>query len=208
MAGSARQERIPTFRRGTLQAHANRSTTAGFPGQEQEVADVEGLGASRSRSQLARDVVGSRSRQGASGQRVLDPTGGSGYPWCAAYVSWCLGKPRRSSEWTSLHPHGLVTAIDAWATPRDSRAAPEVGDVFLLYGHGAAASGPYGFVTRVTRRRFGTNEATRKLGGSVEGTASSRARETNGRYRFVRWNRSRARRENPRSSVMLRIGRS
>lgn len=115
------------------------------------------------------------------GQRVdqylravgLDPEGGS-YPWCAAFVSWCMlevalrlgpGHFRGSASVEGLHIHNPELQV-----PVDGTVWP--GDIFLHFGEGGHGN-HCGFVTRanpdgsLATLEGNTDRAGSRTGGQV-----------------------------------------
>ncbi len=113
---------------------------------------------------------------------------GPGFPWCAAYVYWCISTA--AAELRAPTPFPLTAYcpdIHNWARAHDVLGeTPGVGDVFLLYG--AAEARHTGFVTSVDGARFGTIEGNTNLDGSAEGIGVfKRARMNGNEFKFVHW---------------------
>lgn len=126
-----------------------------------------------------------------TGRRVreyqdADTLGGTGYPWCASFVSWVL-KQAKVENW--LYTASCDFILD-WARRNNLISkSPQAGDVFLLL----SASNPNdaihtGFVESVEANKFTTLEGNTNTDGSANGNGVYRLKRTNSaRYVFVRW---------------------
>lgn len=118
--------------------------------------------------------------------QVLAAVGlGPGFPWCAAFVSWCL-----KSAGASGGPMFGRAAVRNWAkwAKDNSRIVrePERGDLF--YWLNQNLTGHIGFVTEVLPTgEFRTIEGNTNDDGSREGDGVyRRVRDRNVRTRFIR----------------------
>jgi hypothetical protein len=143
--------------------------------------------------EAARSQVGVREQGENRGPQVdeyLRSVGlGPGYPWCAAFVYWCIEQAaRRLKQPNPFIRTAYCPTIANWArTGEILEAAPRGGDVFLVY---SARARHTGFVSAVEGRLFRTVEGNTNLEGSPEGIGVfERVRQIGPRYRFVRWGR-------------------
>lgn len=149
---------------------------------------------------MARSQDGVREVGNNAGKKVteyLRSTGlGPGYPWCAAFVHWCI---QQAADKQGCDNPFICTAgcavIHSWARQHDLvENRPAAGDVFLLFGvpHGESRRRAChtGFVTKADGPRFDTIEGNTNLSGGREGIGVFQRQRTNSdRYCFVRWER-------------------
>lgn len=142
-------------------------------------------------SQVGVKEVG-RSNSGAAVNAYLKRTGlGPGYPWCQAFVYWCIDEVCVSHRVDNPYVRTASCAVAAaWATDHNVLvAAPVVGDQFLLYGRpeGYRRACHTGFVTAVANGRIETIEGNTNPGGSRDGYGVFRRRRLIDGLRFVRY---------------------
>lgn len=146
--------------------------------------------------EVAKTQVGVREQGGANmGVQVnayLKSTGlGPGYPWCAAFVNWCINKALTDRNWDKDIPWIRTAScgvINTWADDNNILfTQPQVGDVFLVYAGTRAHH--TGFVSDLTANgRFATIEGNTNIDGSSEGIGVfARSRPISIMYKFVRW---------------------
>lgn len=150
--------------------------------------------------EVARGEIGVR-EIGASntGKRVQQyqastTIGGSGWPWCAAYVSWCIQtamptayRLRESYPWI---PTASCDLILDWARRKNILSkTPQPGDVFLLLSSKNPNDAIHtGFVNDVSGSKFTTIEGNTNNDGSANGNGVyALSRTLSKRYVFVRW---------------------
>lgn len=109
---------------------------------------------------------------------------GPGFPWCAAFVSWCL-----RNAGSTAGPSSGRAAVRNWArwaskTGRSS-ATPTRGSLF--YWLNDNGTGHIGFVTKVEGAQFHSIEGNTDDGGSREGDGTYRRVRTIGKCKFIRW---------------------
>ena len=92
---------------------------------------------------------------------------GPGFPWCAAFVSWCVDQCKKKGHPTDFKYSAGVLVM--WRANAPYRVpAPKPGDVFIMdFGRG---KGHTGIVTSVDGNILQTIEGNSNLWGSREGT--------------------------------------
>lgn len=145
--------------------------------------------------QVARAEVGVREiGTSNTGRRVEEyqattTLGGTGWPWCAAFVNWCLvralGQTVARQAWI---PTASCDAILGFARRNGIlHDTPVDGCVFLVMASKNDAVHT-GFVTGVEKSTFGTIEGNTNDGGSRNGNGVyARTRKMSGIYKFVYW---------------------
>jgi len=130
------------------------------------------------------------SNRGPKVEAYLRSTGlGPGYPWCAAFVNWCIEQVEKKHSINIAFPKtASCDVILDFARRHDILySEPVEGDVFLVLASANDATHT-GFVDDVVNSRFGTIEGNSNSTGSREGLGVVRIRRPiTTRYRFVRW---------------------
>ena len=136
-------------------------------------------------SELFTSQIGVRETKGSnSGIRVdgyLKSVGLSpGYPWCAAFVSWCFQNAEVSAPISAWVPSYALTSKRIYERGTALRGNPQKGDVFLIWYKSKNRAAHIGFI-----EEWGENTLI-----TVEGnTNASGAREGDGVYRKRRLTR-------------------
>jgi hypothetical protein len=118
--------------------------------------------------------------------------GGSGWPWCAAFVNWCIAHSitvglLKEYPWI---PTASCDFILDWARRNKILdTSPKAGDVFLLLSKSSRNDAIHtGFVASVAAGKFKTVEGNTNDNGSANGNGVySLSRTMSERYVFVRW---------------------
>lgn len=118
---------------------------------------------------------------------------GPGYPWCAAFIYWCVQQAAQQLNVSNPFLRSASTgAMKAWAIDHDIlHNQPQEGDAFL---RGNIVNGVFtpihtGLITAVNGADFDTVEGNTNIDGSANGIGVfRRTRTTSNNYRFVRWN--------------------
>lgn len=149
---------------------------------------------------IAKKEDGVRESNNNSGARVREyqaatTLGGTHWPWCAAYLSWCLKQTEKQADIKIPWSHSASCDV-LWADAKSRgliRATPQVGDIFLVkakVGAGYSKSDAIhtGVVTEVEGDWFWTMEGNTNSGGGREGVAvMSHRRPISSRFVFIRW---------------------
>jgi hypothetical protein len=122
--------------------------------------------------EIAESQIGVHERTKNSGPEIdkyLKFVGlGPGYPWCAAFVSWCINECEEKGHPTNFTPSASVLQMWNFNKLKYRVNVPKPGDVFIMdFGKG---KGHTGFVKSVAGFRIITIEGNSNLKGSREGT--------------------------------------
>lgn len=143
-------------------------------------------------SQLGVREIGNTNRGEEVDAYLLSTGNGPGYPWCAAYVYWCIERMARELRIeVPFLKSAYCPTISNWARGNSILfEKPEPGDVFLLYlpYKGKVTARHTGFVEKVEGGQFVALEGNTNLDGSRDGYGVfRREREFHSKYRYVRW---------------------
>jgi len=145
--------------------------------------------------EIATGEIGVRESDNNSGKRVQQyqaatTLGGTHWPWCAGFTSWCLKQAASKLKLKTLEYcySASCDVVAAWAKSEGVlHDTPQAGDFFLSYSSPRDASHT-GLVVSVSGAKFTTVEGNTNLGGSREGIGVFKRQRINGnRYKFVRW---------------------
>lgn len=132
--------------------------------------------------------------------------GGTGWPWCAAFVVWC---ERKAADDLRVHPILIPSAscdahLDYARRNNILSGSPLSGDLFLVMASQNNAT-HIGYVLRVDGERFITVEGNTNTGGSRNGNGVyTNRRILSARYKFIRWgNLTKATEEPPQWAVRI-----
>ena len=121
------------------------------------------------KGELGKQEVPKGSNAGKDVEKYLKSVSlGKGYPWCMAFVFWCVEQAR-----TELgKPNPIIKTagvLDQWrrVSPERKKSLPQVGDIFVMdFGKG---QGHTGFVTKIDGVNVHTIEGNTNDEGSREG---------------------------------------
>ena len=144
--------------------------------------------------EFARREIGVREVGENRGKRVqqyqADTTlGGTGWPWCAAFVAWTLDEAFDFFGLKNIWNNSAsCDVLLSWGRSHDlDYHTPQVGDVFLVMASHYDATHT-GIVTTVNGAQFSTVEGNTNLDGGREGVGVfARERTNSSRYLFIRW---------------------
>ena len=141
-------------------------------------------------SQLGVEEHPRGSNDGAEVRAYLRATGlGSGNPWCAAFLAWCVQQVEVTRTMDIAWPKtASCDVILAFARRHDILfTEAQDGDVFLVLASANDATHT-GFVRSTSKTKFSAVEGNSNSTGTREGNeVCSNSRPFKTRYRFVRW---------------------
>jgi len=117
--------------------------------------------------------------------RILASVGlGPGFPWCAAFASWCLRNAGFKGGPTS--GRAAVRNWAKWASQQGITSSKPVRGA-LFYWLNSNQTGHIGFVTKVEGASVHTIEGNTNDAGSREGDGTYRRVRPIGKMKFIRW---------------------
>ena len=131
-----------------------------------------------SKRELVRQVYNSQvgiveqggANRGKEVARYLASTGlGPGYPWCAAFVSWCYQQARIDAPRSAWVPAFFAKGKMIYLRSKFQSKTPETGDVFSIWYAHLGRPAHIGFVDRWGENWIITVEGNTNEGGSREG---------------------------------------
>lgn len=93
-----------------------------------------------------------------------------GYPWCAAFVSWCFQQAQVYAPRSAWVPAYFTKNKLIYLRGKYQSKKPEAGDVFCIWYHNLGRPGHIGFIEVWGEEWVVTVEGNTNEGGSREGT--------------------------------------
>ena len=94
---------------------------------------------------------------------------GPGYPWCAAFVSWCYQQAQIDAPHSAWVPAYFEKGKMIYLRGKYQRKKPETGDVFCIWYHNLGRPAHIGFIEVWGENWISTVEGNTNEAGSREG---------------------------------------
>lgn len=119
-------------------------------------------------SQIGVHETPSGSNRGKEVEQYLKSTGlGGGYPWCMAFVYWCVDQASKEQSVKNPLYKTAGVLLQLQKSKKLSNKTPQVGSIFIMdYGNG---NGHTGFVERIEGNYVHTIEGNTNGAGSRTG---------------------------------------